>query len=315
MFLSGIVFIYSNVSFDNESLPFKINDSMILRVATAQEIDKFREHLSQTYGGQSRWIIPFDHEPKQVEEDGTSQTIYSPSSSHRWWVVAFNGNNSEVSELSKISILVEPKLHLGCTFMYSEADQKGEAQGVLYGNHAEIELLSTESRKKYESVDISELVKLKRYYEAIVGSKNMYKKPKFALELYYSASKLPIHSELLTLSLFSIIESIVAHKPRLTETLDSITHQIKNKLNLLSKRFDIVVDHEHYFGVISYSKLWGQLYSLRSDIAHGQSYEFVGSYSVLKSLENVNIFLDKIVRELIKLSVDEYDLISDLREC
>lgn len=315
MFRSGITFIYSNVLFDKLHLPFKISDDIELRSASVQEVEKFIEHLSQAYGAQSQWVIPFDHEPKQVKENVTETTIYSPSREHRWWVIAFNGTNAKVIELAKILTLVDPKLHLGSTFMFSEPDQKGDSGGVLYGNHAEIELLSGESRKDYEVVNTSELSKLKRYYESIVSSQEEFEKPKFSLDLYYSSSKLPSHSGLLTLSLFSIIESIVAHKPRLAETLDSITHQIKNKINLLSKRFDIEIDHEEYFGAISYPKLWSKLYSLRSDISHGQSYEFEGDLSVLKSIENVNIFLDKIARELIKLSIDEKELISDLREC
>jgi len=124
-----------------------------------------------------------------------------------------------------------------------------------------------------------------------------------------------MHSRLLTLSLFSIIESLIAHKPRLSETLDSITHQIKHKLNLLSKRFDNTLNHQDYFGVITYTKLWSKLYGLRSDIAHGQSYDFTGRNTCLKSLENTNMFLDEIAKELIKLVISESELISDLREC
>lgn len=311
---SGITFIYSNVSFDEAQLPFELSKTMTLRAATDSEIEQLNVHLSEAYGAASRWVVPFDHEPLEVEENGTQKTIYSPSEKRRWWVVAFNGYNPQIIDLAKVSTLVNPKLNFGATFTYSVPDQKGMRQGVLYGDHSQIELLASESRKNYEEVHYNELSKLKKYYSLLANDQTQYEKSEFVLDLYSSSSSLWIHSGLLTLSLFSIIESIIAHKPRLTETLDSITHQIKNKLNLLSKRFDHSVKHEEYFGEIGYPKLWGKLYGLRSDIAHGQKYEFEGPYAVLKSLENVNKFLDKVARELIKLSIEENELISDLRE-
>lgn len=312
---SGITFLYSNVYFDEAELPFELSETMTLRTATESEVEQLNTHLNKTYGATSRWVVPFDHEPVEVEENGTKKTIYSPSEKRRWWVVAFNGYNPQIIELAKISSLTSPKLHFGATFIYSEPDQKGKLQGVLYGNHSQIELLANESRKKYEEVHNEELHKLKRYYSLLANDEAKYEKAEFVLDLYSSSSNLWIDAGLLTLSLFSIIESIITHKPRLTETLDSITHQIKNKLNLLSKRFDHSVSHAEYFGTIGYPKLWGKLYELRSDIAHGQKYEFERSYEVLKSLENVNKFLDKVAKELIKLSIEESELIADLREC
>lgn len=310
---SGITFIYSNVDFEDADLPFVISDSLTLRAATASEVLQLNEHLREAYGSASRSIVPFDHEPVEIEENGTKKTIYSESDKPRWWVVAFNGYNHEVINLSKIATLISPKLHLGSTFLYSEPNQQGRRQGVVYGGHSQVELLATESRKKHSSVSIDELQKLKQYYGCI--KENNFEQVNYVLELYSSSSSLWVHSGLLTLSLFSIIESLIAHKPRLTETLDSITHQIKHKINLLSKRFDIVLNHEEHFGEISYQKLWGKLYGLRSDIAHGQSYDFSGGNACLKSLENTNIFLDKVAKELIKLSIVEPELISDLREC
>lgn len=312
---SGITFIYSNVSFNEAQLPFELSDTMTLRAARDSEVEQLNVHLNEAYGGASRWVIPFDHEPLEVEENGTKKTVYSPSEKRRWWVVAFNGYNHQIIELGKISTLVNPKLHLGATFTYSEPNQKGKHLATLYGNHSQIELLANESSKKYEEVHHEELSKLQRYYSLLANDQAQSQKAGFVLDLYSSSSSLWIHSGLLTLSLFAIIESIIAHKPRLTETLDSISHQIKNKLNLLSKRFDHSVMHEEYFGKIGYLNLWGKLYGLRSDIAHGQRYEFDGQYAVLNSLENVNKFLDRVAKELIKLSIEENDLIADLREC
>lgn len=315
MGFSGITFIFSNVCFEEADLPFQLSKTMILRAATPSEIEQLNDHLTEAYGSASRWVVPFDHEPIDVEEDGTKKTIYAQSENKRWWVVTFNGGNSQIIDLGKVSTLISPKLHFGSTFTYSEHNQQGNRQGILYGGHSKIELLVNESHKMYKLVNTNEILKLKALYEFIASDHTKYENIGFVLDLYASSSNLIVHSGLLTLSLFSIIESLVAHKPRLSETLDSITHQIKHKINLLSKRFDNPIKHQDYFGEIGYQKLWSKLYALRSDIAHGQKYEFSGQNEILGSLENVNMFLDQMAKELIKLSIEEYDLVHDLREC
>ncbi|NRB65140.1 MAG: hypothetical protein HRU40_19340 [Saprospiraceae bacterium] len=312
---SGITFIYSNVDFEEADLPFKLSETMTLRAATTAEVEQLNEHLVETYGSQSKWIVPFDQELVDVEENGSKKTVYSQSEKGRWWVIAFNGYNPQIIELQRVATLISPKLHFGSTFTFNEPNQQGKRNVTMYGGHSQIELLVEESRKKYVNVRTDELHKLKKYYRLITNEQSKYEHVRFVLDLYSSSAKLRIHSGLLTLSLFSIIESLIAHKPRLTETLDSITHQIKHKVNLLSKRFDHSLKYKDYFGEIGNQKLWSKLYGLRSDIAHGQTYEFSGANELLKSLENTNTFLDEVAKELIKLSIEEHELVSDLREC
>ncbi len=313
--IGGITFIFSNVDFTNVDLPFLISDTMILRAASETEVSKLNKHLEETYGVSYKWVKPFNQGSVEIEENDTKKTRYSENTKSRWWIIAFDGSNNEVIELAKVALLVSSKLHFGSTFIYSESDQQREQPLIIFGPHSSIEILITESRKKHSIVNNEELQKLKHYFSYIKFNDSASEHIKYVLELYSSSSSIWIHSGLLTLSLFSIIESLIAHKPRLTETLDSITHQIKNKLHLLSKRFDIELNHQEYFGEINHQNLWSKLYSLRSDIAHGQTYNFSGTNTCLKSLENTNIFLDHVVKELIKLSINEPELISDLREC
>lgn len=308
---SGITFIYSNVDFVDVTLPYSLSETMILRAAIDVEVEKFKNYLAE-YGRFSRFIIPFDHSPVDMDENGVKKTIYRPDKFSRWWVIAFNGCNSQVYDLDRIAKLIKPKLYLGVTFLYDELNQHS---GTI-GKHSDVEILTIESAKKYSLVNSNELNKLKEYYNwFLLEDISATSSSKYALDLYCSTSNLGIHSGLLTLSLFSVIESLIAHKPRLTETLDSITHQIKNKINLLVKMFENSIDKESYFGDIAYMTLWGKLYGLRSDIAHGQKYDFSKSYSCLKNLENVNNFLDEIVRELICLTIQKPDLIADIKEC
>ncbi|CAM2985924.1 hypothetical protein [Pseudoalteromonas distincta] len=315
MKLSGIAFIFSNVYFEEIDLPFMLSENMILRSATSSEIEQLNEHLKEAYGSAARWVVPFNEEAIEVEDKGTKKIIYAQSNKTRCWVIAFNGSNSQVFTLGKVSTLINPKLQFGSTFMYKGPNQKREGKSVLYGGHSQIELLAEQSRKVSQKVSTAELQKLKNLYNFIGREQTKYEKIEFVLELYSSSGSLDVGSKLLTLSLFSIIESLIAHKPRLTETLDSVTHQIKHKINLLSKRFDNTIKYHDFFEEIGYPKLWAKLYGLRSDIAHGQKYDFSKDYKILKSIENVNYFLDQVAKELIKLSIKDFDLVNDIRNC
>lgn len=312
---SGISFIFSNVYFEDMDLPFILSKNMVLRAATSLEVGQLKEHLGEAYGAAARWVVPFDEEAKEIEKNGEQKIIYAPSDKTRCWVIAFNGSNSQVLEFSKVATLISPKIQLGSIFIYKGLNQQGLRTAVLHGDHSQIELLANQSRKVCEKVSTAELQKLKALYEFLDTEPNKYENIEFVIELYYSSANLNIQSGLLTLSLFSIIESLITHKPRLTETLDSVTHQIKHKVNLLSKRFDNSINVHTFFEKIEHSKLWGKLYGLRSDIAHGQKYDFHKDYQVLKSTENVNCFLDKVAKELIKLSIEEFDLVNDIRQC
>lgn len=314
---SGITFIYSNVSFDESDLPFEISDSMLIRAAKDSEIEIFKEHLDESYGRYSRMLVSFDHEPKEVfDDDGSlNRTEYVPGETKRYWVVAFNGYNGQVLELGKLTCLMTPKILLGDTVFFTEKNQKGARSGSISVRNSRLSYLLEEARRSYADVNSDELHKLKDLYIKLESNKDDYKSALYGLELFISSTHLDRRSFLLTLSLFSIIESLIAHKPRLTETLDSITHQIKNKINLLSKKYDHEMDYTSYFGNIASMKLWGKLYGLRSDIAHGQNYKFSGGNECLKNLENVNEFLEIAVVETIKLAFEDPGLIEDLRAC
>lgn len=312
---SGITFIYSNVTFENADLPFSISESMTLRAAEKNEIELFNKHLEETYGKLSQTIVPFDQEPKEINNGETSKTIYIPSQYRRWWVIEFNGYNPQILDLEKVATLINPKLKFGVTFLYRGPNLSGSQSGSMFGGDAIFRILSEEARKKYQKVETKELHRLKSYYENFCSPDGTLKNFKYSLDLFNESSYLWIHSPLLTLSLFSIIESLTAHKPRLTETLDSITHQLKHKINLLSRRFDLKLEYKMYFGEINPQKVWSKLYAIRSDIAHGQPLNFDNKNICLKDIENVNLFLNSVVRELIKLSIAEPELVKDIQEC
>jgi hypothetical protein len=116
---------------------------------------------------------------------------------------------------------------------------------------------------------------------------------------------------------FSIIEALITHKPSGPETKDSITHQIKNKMNLLRKKYHREIPISDYFGDNPAPKVWGMLYDYRSVLAHGDEPDFekINKHKILKDQRTISLFLKENIKELILLALHDPEFIADLREC
>lgn len=146
--------------------------------------------------------------------------------------------------------------------------------------------------------------------------KNDYPFIKKALSKFSILKQIPQDSELLILGYFSIIESLITHAPRSNETLDSINHQIANKIILLRKRFDRTINYSEYFDCSGNEEtIWKKLYSYRSCLAHGSEPDFTNKLRLLKDKKTVCSFVQEVLKLIIIISLREPELISDLRNC
>lgn len=306
---SGFCFLHSNVVIQPNDLPFSISDGLLLRPARENEVYLFKEHLSEL-GASASFIIPFDQEICEEKK------VYVEQGAPRWWGVAFDGSNEEALHLGLAAALVVPKLHLGVTFYFSEKDQRGESTGKTFGVGSELSILREESQQSPGALCKDELEKLRSNHSVLTADTAVNSAELRIAKMYEATAGLAAQSELLTVALFAIIEATITHKPRSNETLDSIIHQLTNKIYLLSKRFDHLQEHSQFFGEIGARNLWKKLYELRSAIAHGGEYDFNrDKFQCLKSIQNVNEFLDGVTREVVKLSIVDGAFLADLKEC
>lgn len=164
--------------------------------------------------------------------------------------------------------------------------------------------------------DLSEIYKLWKKVIVEPGESTKFPEIRRALEMYENLNELPSGSQFHILGLFAIIEMLVTHNPKLEDRGDSITHQMKSKMPLLARRFDLPVDAALFFSDVSSDKIWSALYSLRSTVAHGGRPDFSSSQlRVLKDEDNAKSFLRFFVKSLIRHALHEPDLYKDLRAC
>jgi hypothetical protein len=67
-----------------------------------------------------------------------------------------------------------------------------------------------------------------------------------AATMFENLNDLPEQSDSHVLGLFAIIEMMIAHNPNGKEIGDSITHQMKKKISLLTRRFDVPLDYSKF---------------------------------------------------------------------
>lgn len=321
MWKSSLSFIGANIKILGE-LPAEIIPNHILRRCNSSEIAVIRERLS-SFRGTDYMVAPsYELHLREVEGDGNEGKSFSvtqlPEESWRYYCIAIEESdaNKMKERLESLLCLVEPTIWIGLSFYYSEPRQKGEIRGSGYSTYCYGLLANVfELFNSHTAVDVSEIKQVGCYYDALLSLRSNHGFIKKALRRYSDVCMIWPINDLVIVGLFSIIESLITHKPRLQESLDSISHQIRTKLQLLSRRFKSTADHSAYFKEVGTKTLWSKLYEYRSCIAHGDWPDFNKELRVLKSRDAVIAYLHCIVKQLLLTSLSEPDLVSDLRAC
>ena len=118
---------------------------------------------------------------------------------------------------------------------------------------------------------------------------------------------------LLALALFSIIEMLITHNPNDKEIGDSLMHQIRTKIALLSERFVHKLDYSG-FPTGRTPTRYGQLCIVPSLVAHGGEVDFAkNDLRQLVSRENALGFLQVATRRLLRHALEEPSLVDALK--
>jgi hypothetical protein len=123
------------------------------------------------------------------------------------------------------------------------------------------------------------------------------------LNQYLESRLLPERSTFRILSLMSLVEGVLSHKPKPTDPTESVTRQVSRKFDLISTTTE-GVDAKLHFPAIPSSvdtvKLWQKLYEIRSQIAHGEDFRSPASAEYLDTPHSVSSYLDAALRLLFR---------------
>ena len=319
---SGHAFILTPVEPQVE-LPYEIIPKHYLQKADKGQIDNIKKKLNafSTFPIPEiakYYLPPYEYDLISVHGNKPNNIQYEykklPAKKWRYWIIRFQGTNSELQELRHALSLMEQDIELGFTFIAHPAlmgDSFGwNAQHLhTYFNDRDRCLIEP---KKITSPDI------RLAGECYFKMKELPKKYphiKRAFRRFDTLRSVPLASELTVIGLFSIIESLLTHAPNKNDPTDSLTRQIKHKMPLVRKRFQRSIDHNTFFNGINENNLWAKLYEFRSKIVHGENADISGKLSGLKNKITVIKFLREIVKLLLIQSLREPILLTDLKGC
>ncbi len=317
---SGLAFVASHLQVTG-TLPIEISPGFVFRRARTHEIDVIVKQLRDYLPGPfPHWIPYHSRTIETVTGPGSMRWDHEPLPPDEWkyWVVSFEGaGGMEVYEIERAGQLLPTDFDYGFVLYFTQEDQRGKIIGqsmmpihILekYGNHSKI----VEQPQTISSEQIGTITSLMEQIRSIPLE---YPYISAALNTMNALRRVPTGSDLYVVGLFSIIEAVITHKPRLNETLDSLNHQIVSKMILLRKMFRRAIPFEPHFTASTEERVWKRLYAYRSHVTHGNLTDFENDFNDLRSHETVCRFLHDNVKELMKIALDNPSFVEDLRRC
>lgn len=316
---SGFAFLITHVNVRGE-LPIEVIPRHIFRKARPSEIEIIEHHLNKLLASAfRRW--PSYNAKVVIESQNENSSSFRfeelPVEQWKYWVIAYEGSVSAVHTLTPAASLLDPEIEFGFEIFFSEPDQRGKVVG-----YSSMPLHLTEA---YSSADVTfrqpfdfDVRSFDRIRELAALERALadgYDFIKHAFQNFSAIRQISHTSEFRAVGYFSVIEALITHTPRSNETLDSISHQVRNKAVLLRKRFERPINPCDHFAQTDERKIWNDLYSYRSCLAHGGVADFEAGFKKLKNQDHVQRFLREFIKELLILSLKEPDFVKDLKAC
>lgn len=234
-----------------------------------------------------------------------------PQAEWRYFVVAFEGTNQVMLDLTLVFHLAPLELRVGFEIM--EYPSMG---AVGLGLHPErayqaLNLMDPDfvSVTAEDGRGIRELHdKLSHHDPGLVDVK------RFATELQ-SLDAIPRESPLLFLGYFAVLEALLTHSPSPKDPYDSITRQVKGKVALLGHRCQPAIDYAEFGGASAAETVWETMYTYRSRLAHGDPVDFARGLRRLASRDSALRLLKTSVKALLRQALIGPQLVADLKNC
>jgi len=305
-------FVVDRIYFSGK-LPLEVIPGHWFRKANTEEIQRIKQELA------ARRVthLYYEHKFVPAEKEGTSsQSAPLPPDEWRYYVISFSGSNDKIQDIEYSANLLEHDINIGFTFISHEGM---DGYGVIYNRYITSTFFADQRIGFQQEVVLqsNELLEINTNYDTIVNlDKLRYPNISRAISDFHQTKMITNRSILKVLSYFSIVECLLTHPPKPSDTIDSMTRQVSAKMSLLSKLFQRKLDYSLYFPQLSIQqKAWERLYAYRSAVAHGGEADFNGKISALGSHDNVLEFLKASLKLLLLYALKEPDFVADLQKC
>lgn len=300
-----------------------IADGIVLRRASAAQVRSIRA-LHQHHGlFEPAERNPFETAFRFTSPEGGDMRSANVSdlarSAWTYYVAEHLGSNIALHTFLESTALTPWPLERGAG-VHDENFVEGTGIGFGFGvNTRALERFanaSAHSEQPFFVLDEAGIQELRSVYTAYKNHDNAVVDLHAAVRRYWTLKEVPENSDMHLLGLFGILESLLTHKPDDKDPNDSLTRQIKNKVNLLNARFSRPLPYSELLGEVDPIKVWGALYGLRSCAAHGTTADFTrGSLRILKNAMAAKALVNLAVTATMRQALEEPALIRDLKGC
>src|SRR5580658_8618233 len=287
-------FILNPLTF-NGTIPFEIIPGCFLEKPNRVQLLLIQERLdgfripggwpkSVHLGYNSHWVPHPTATPES--KSGQLEPIHDPED-WRYWIVRYVGKlphkrdeNSIIGKLRCAADLIQNDLDIGFGFLYAPPPY-----GPMFflTDNATFTYV-TEHQLQNDPLEITpaELGQVGGNFSLVEAAEKQNPKTYKLAQQFVSLKSLPRKSDMQVLGYFSILEALLTHKPKLNEA-DSLTHQIRTKMPMLSARFfERQLDYAGSFGNPPHETIWKALYDYRSKLAHGEQPDIKADFQVLR---------------------------------
>ena len=262
--LSGFTFILSNIEIENFS-PIELIDNHTLRKANDTEVSLIKDELKKIdiyYGlfkEDRQFIYEIEVNDEKTEQGITHHKIQLAKNKWRYWVISFNGSNNKLTNLEEAISLLKNSFEFGFLFVSFNEKNSGIIQSRQWMN-SYIEMEEKYFENTSQTISFQEIRTISNIYNKLQLQRDTYPYISHAIKNFTELKTMKSNLDLLLVGYFSIIETLITHPPRLNENLDSISHQITNKLSLLIKMFIRKILYTKYFEDVKEETVWKKLY-------------------------------------------------------
>lgn len=297
------------------SLPVEISKHVRLQKADDAQISTIKGLLPN--GGGLGIAYHYEHDWDEIPPTQTRrghQTRPLDRKEWKYFVLAWEGSNSHLHDVQTALNLTPPSISCVAQVHTSEAFGLGQRSGVS------VEAVAAHfqhQRIPPVTVTIDEgVVDSWRVTYSKVQALQRHKYPAIsrAIDLIDQLRRFPSFAHLQVLSHFMVLEMLLTHKPSDKEVGDSLAHQIRTKVALLSRRLPQPLNYSVFAADVSEDKVWTKLYSYRSAVAHGGVPDFEKELSVLRNAETAWSFMATATAMLARYALDEPQLVDSLKQ-
>ena len=309
------------------TVPFELIPGCFLQKPNRDQLRLIQERLdgfripggwpkSVHLGYNSHWV-PL---PNAKPGSGAGQLeMIASETDWKYWVVRYVGKlphkrdeNSIIGKLRCAADLIANDLDIGFGFLYAPPPY-----GPMFflTDNATFTYV-TEHQLQNDPIEISpaDLGQIATNFSLVQAAEKQNPKIYKLAQQFASLKSMPRNSDMQVLGCFSILEALFTHKPKMNEA-DSLTHQIRTKMPMLSARFfERKVDYNGRFGNTPPETIWKAFYDYRSKLAHGDQPEIKADFQQLKDFPTAVGFLKEAVKLSLLLGLKDPDLLEYLKK-